>query len=58
MYRSELLEELMRCKYPFGKAASAVEIATDNGIFENDVVRITIARENDEECYKCTLEWK
>ena len=57
MYRTELLQEL-RNKYPFGKSASIVQTATDNGFFENDDVLIVVNREDADDYYQCDLKWK
>lgn len=55
MNRKQLLEELMK-RYSFEKAHSFVQIVTEDRIFENEDVKITMTRTLEADLY--TLEWQ
>lgn len=55
MNRKQLLKELMK-RYSFEKAHSFVQIATEDRIFINDDVKITMTRTLESDLY--TLEWQ
>lgn len=55
MNRKQLLKELMK-KYSFEKSHSFIQIATEDGVFENNEVKITMTRTLEVDLY--TLEWQ
>ncbi len=62
MTRTELLQQL-QCRYSIGKSMSIVNMATDDGIFENDDVLIIVTEGDDANLYGgksywCDMEWK
>lgn len=55
MNRRELLNELMK-KYSFEKSHSFIQIATEDRIFENGDVTITMIRTPKADIFNC--DWK
>lgn len=59
MTRTELLKKLLE-EYPFSKSTAMVQIATEEGKYEDDDLIITVTKESGNVCgrYDCRFEWK